>query len=88
MLDEDKNWAIDVPGLRENLQEARKHCDPRIMVVINPGNPTGKKIRRTLYDVQGKYIVKFVRVQHVCNRLTLTFKYMYIIMHLSILTYA
>ena len=55
MLDEDKNWAIDVPGLRENLQEARKHCDPRIMVVINPGNPTGKKIRRTLYDVQGKY---------------------------------
>ena len=55
MLDEDKNWAIDVPGLRENLQEARKHCDPRIMVVINPGNPTGKKIQRTLYDVQDKY---------------------------------
>ena len=44
MLDEDKNWAIDVPGLRDNLQEARKHCDPRIMVVINPGNPTGEKV--------------------------------------------
>ena len=41
MLDEDLNWAIDVPGLKSNLEEARKHCDPRIMVVINPGNPTG-----------------------------------------------
>ena len=41
MLDEDHNWAIDVPGLKDNLREARKHCDPRIMVVINPGNPTG-----------------------------------------------
>ena len=49
MLNEDKNWAIDVPGLRGNLQEARKHCDPRIMVVINPGNPTGKKMKISMY---------------------------------------
>ena len=45
MLNEDRNWAIDVPGLRGILQEARNHCDPRIIVVINPGNPTGKKIK-------------------------------------------
>ena len=41
MLDEDRNWAIDIPMLKANLDEARKNCDPRIMVVINPGNPTG-----------------------------------------------
>lgn len=40
-LDEDKNWAINVARLKSNLEEARKHCEPRIMVVINPGNPTG-----------------------------------------------
>ena len=40
-LDEDKNWTVDVSGLKSNLEEARKHCEPRIMVVINPGNPTG-----------------------------------------------
>ena len=42
MLDEDHNWAIDIQRLKVNLDEARKHCDPRIMVVVNPGNPTGK----------------------------------------------
>ena len=42
MLDEDRNWAIDIPRLKVSLDEARKHCDPRIMVVVNPGNPTGE----------------------------------------------
>ena len=47
MLDEDRNWAIDISSLKDDLEEARtsddpmKRCDPRIMVVINPGNPTG-----------------------------------------------
>ena len=54
MLDEDRNWAIDVPGLRGILREARNHCDPRIIVVINPGNPTGKKIKyRSIYMYAG-----------------------------------
>ena len=42
MLDEDHNWAIDIAGLKVSLEESKEHCDPRIMVVINPGNPTGK----------------------------------------------
>ena len=41
-LDENDNWAINVAALKGNLEEARKHCEPRIMVVINPGNPTGR----------------------------------------------
>ena len=44
MLDEDHNWAIDIAGLKVSLEESKEHCDPRIMVVINPGNPTGKKM--------------------------------------------
>ena len=50
MLDEDRNWAIDISSLKDDLEEARtsadpmKRCDPRIMVVINPGNPTGKTV--------------------------------------------
>lgn len=41
-LDEDHCWAIDVEHLRQQVEEARQHCEPRIMVVVNPGNPTGK----------------------------------------------
>ena len=40
-LDEDRNWAIDIQGLRDRLEEVKGKCEPRIMVVINPGNPTG-----------------------------------------------
>lgn len=27
--------------LERSITEARKHCNPRAIVVINPGNPTG-----------------------------------------------
>ena len=41
-LDEDNNWALDIESLRNSVREARNTCEPRVMVVINPGNPTGK----------------------------------------------
>ncbi|XP_076345937.1 alanine aminotransferase 2-like isoform X2 [Tachypleus tridentatus] len=40
-LDEENDWAIDVKELRRAVRESRKHCDPRMLVVINPGNPSG-----------------------------------------------
>jgi len=40
-LDEGNHWAIDVEGLRRDVRAAKEHCEPRVMVVINPGNPTG-----------------------------------------------
>lgn len=40
-LDEDNAWALDIKELKRALDEARKECDPRALVVINPGNPTG-----------------------------------------------
>jgi len=40
-LNENKNWGLDVNELERSITEARKHCNPRAIVVINPGNPTG-----------------------------------------------
>ncbi len=40
-LDEDKCWSLDISELQHALQEAKKHCSPRALCIINPGNPTG-----------------------------------------------
>lgn len=40
-LDEERAWALDVAELRRALHQARDHCRPRALCVINPGNPTG-----------------------------------------------
>ncbi|XP_020026555.1 alanine aminotransferase 1 isoform X2 [Castor canadensis] len=41
-LDEERAWALDVAELRRALRQARDHCRPRALCVINPGNPTGQ----------------------------------------------
>ena len=43
-LDEDNGWKLDIEELRRALNEARPHCVPRALCVINPGNPTGKVV--------------------------------------------
>lgn len=40
-LDEERAWALDVAELRRALRQARGHCCPRALCIINPGNPTG-----------------------------------------------
>lgn len=40
-LDEDNCWALNVNELRRAVQEAKDHCDPKVLCIINPGNPTG-----------------------------------------------
>lgn len=40
-LDEDNDWGLDVAELERAVKEARKMCNVRGIVVINPGNPTG-----------------------------------------------
>lgn len=40
-LDEEKCWGLDVEELRRALDEAKQHCNPRVLCIINPGNPTG-----------------------------------------------
>ncbi|KAH8018596.1 hypothetical protein HPB51_009035 [Rhipicephalus microplus] len=40
-LDEENDWALSIKELERSLNEAKKVCNPRGLVVINPGNPTG-----------------------------------------------
>jgi len=42
-LDESKDWSFDMDNLQSAVQTARENgIEPRGMVVINPGNPTGQ----------------------------------------------
>jgi len=42
-LDETKDWSFDIDNLQNAIQQARENgIEPRGMVVINPGNPTGQ----------------------------------------------
>ncbi|XP_077127626.1 alanine aminotransferase 2 isoform X5 [Ranitomeya variabilis] len=51
-LDEENCWALNVTELQRALHEARKHCDPKVLCIINPGNPTGQvQSRKCIEDV-------------------------------------
>lgn len=45
-LDEKNAWALDVKELRRAIKEARKVSNPRAIVIINPGNPTGQVLTK------------------------------------------
>ncbi|XP_065210755.1 alanine aminotransferase 1-like [Planococcus citri] len=45
-MDEDNNWALDISELERSIKEARDKCNPRVLVIINPGNPTGQVLSR------------------------------------------
>lgn len=46
-LDEQKGWALDMEDLHRAVTEARaKNIQPRALVLINPGNPTGQILSR------------------------------------------
>uniref|UniRef100_G3NDB1 alanine transaminase n=1 Tax=Gasterosteus aculeatus aculeatus TaxID=481459 RepID=G3NDB1_GASAC len=51
-LDEDKCWSLDVAELKRAVDAARQHCNPRVLCIINPGNPTGQvQSRQCIEDV-------------------------------------
>lgn len=41
---------METSELQRSIDEARKHSHPRIIVVINPGNPTGNKLLIIFYN--------------------------------------
>ncbi|KAL7294884.1 hypothetical protein TKK_0011808 [Trichogramma kaykai] len=45
-LDEDNKWGLDVDELERAYQAAKTNSNPRVLVVINPGNPTGQVLTR------------------------------------------
>ncbi|KAH7979267.1 hypothetical protein HPB49_008886 [Dermacentor silvarum] len=54
-LDEENDWALSIRELERSLSEAKKVCNPRGLVVINPGNPTGS----VLTEQNIKQVVEF-----------------------------
>ncbi|KAM9791796.1 alanine aminotransferase 2-like isoform 2-T2 [Syngnathus typhle] len=51
-LNEEACWSMDISELQRALDEARSHCNPRALCVINPGNPTGQvQNRKCIEDV-------------------------------------
>ncbi|BFZ10476.1 hypothetical protein BsWGS_13515 [Bradybaena similaris] len=56
-LNEKNKWSLDVTELERSIAEARSHCQPRAIVVINPGNPTGSVL--TKENIQE--IIKFAK---------------------------
>ncbi|XP_063256099.1 alanine aminotransferase 1 isoform X3 [Prinia subflava] len=52
LLAEERCWALDVAELRRALAEGRGRCCPRVLCIINPGNPTGQvQSRECIEDV-------------------------------------
>ncbi|XP_046882844.1 alanine aminotransferase 2-like isoform X1 [Hypomesus transpacificus] len=51
-LNEEQCWSMDISELHRALEEARRHCNPRALCIINPGNPTGQvQSRQCIEDV-------------------------------------
>ncbi|KAM7346714.1 alanine aminotransferase 1 isoform 1-T2 [Cochliomyia hominivorax] len=45
-LEEETGWSLSRKELQRSYDEAKKSCNPRAIVVINPGNPTGQVLTR------------------------------------------
>ncbi|KAK0064272.1 alanine aminotransferase 2 [Biomphalaria pfeifferi] len=56
-LDESDSWSLKLSELERAIGEARPHCKPRAIVVINPGNPTGSVLKKE--NIQE--IIRFAR---------------------------
>lgn len=51
-LDEKNKWGLDIKELQRSIDEARATTNPRAIVVINPGNPTGQVLtRKNIEDI-------------------------------------
>ncbi|KEG06131.1 alanine aminotransferase [Trypanosoma grayi] len=56
-LDENKGWALNVADLASAYDEcvAQRKATPRVLVVINPGNPTGGVLERGVMEAVAKF---------------------------------
>jgi len=60
-LNEDAGWLLEVEELKRAVKEARAKCDPKVLCVINPGNPTGQVLTRE--NMEG--IIKFAKEENL-----------------------
>ena len=46
-MDEDQNWAINIEELEKAYKQAsNQSIEPKALVIINPGNPTGQVLTK------------------------------------------
>ncbi|XP_068017215.1 alanine aminotransferase 1-like [Melanerpes formicivorus] len=51
-LAEEQGWAVDVGTVRQELRRARARCHPKVLCVVNPGDPTGHVLsRQNMVDI-------------------------------------
>ncbi|XP_044514264.1 alanine aminotransferase 1 isoform X2 [Gracilinanus agilis] len=60
-LDEEHQWALDMAELKRALEQARNSCEPRVLCVINPGNPTGQVLSRENIES----VIRFAYEEHL-----------------------
>ncbi|XP_046563703.1 alanine aminotransferase 2-like [Haliotis rubra] len=60
-LDEEKHWGLEVDELNRAITEAKSHCKPRAIVIINPGNPTGQVL--TKENIQA--VIRFAKQENL-----------------------
>ncbi|XP_033213453.1 alanine aminotransferase 1 [Belonocnema kinseyi] len=60
-LNEDNKWSLDISELERAYKEAEKTSKPRVLVVINPGNPTGQVLSRENIE----QVIKFAHKHHL-----------------------
>ena len=41
-LAEEQGWAVAGEALRQVLRQARVRCHPKVLCIVNPGDPTGE----------------------------------------------
>ena len=49
-LDEDNKWSLSIEELEKSYKKSFETCTPRVLCVINPGNPTGQVLNRKNID--------------------------------------
>ncbi|XP_014471674.1 PREDICTED: alanine aminotransferase 1 [Dinoponera quadriceps] len=60
-LNEENKWSLDLDELERALNECKGKCNPRVLVVINPGNPTGQVLTRSNIE----NIIRFAHKNHL-----------------------
>jgi len=60
-LDEGNKWSLEVSELERALRKVEDTCNPRVLVVINPGNPTGQVLTRKNIE----NVIRFAHKHHL-----------------------
>ncbi len=54
-------WSLNTDELKRSIDKARDKCVPKVLVIINPGNPTGSVLtRQNIED-----IIKFAKNENL-----------------------